>query len=196
MDENPNDPELRELLGNGPGPRPHHYAFAHDYLPGILWHDPALLLFALFTANEEFREEQIHIRWGVVGERFDPAERLPDRGLCCSTHALADGHQAAVITLPPAERPTEAHMVAIVYRPPRRRLLLWRTEAILRYFTLELSFDPESGGWLSALCDWTPHGHLNYGEGPPNDVAAFLGAIHRLLNKKRAVSAAFSPGQK
>jgi hypothetical protein len=195
MDEKPTEPEddefLRELFGDQPGPRPHHYAFAHDHLPGILWHDPRMLLFALFEASELFRDDQLRIRWQVVGERFDLVERLGGEGLCCSRHTLANEFQAAVITLPPAQRPSEAHMVAIVYRPPQRRLWFWKTAPVLRYFTLELGFDPKTKEWLTLLCEWTPYGHLNYDQGPSPEVTAFLGAIQQLLNKNRTASAAF-----
>jgi hypothetical protein len=172
-------------------PRPHHYAFAHDHLPGVLWHDPRMLLFALFNASELFREDQLRIRWQVVGERFDSAERLGDEGLCCSIHTLANGFQTAVITLPPARGPTEAHMVAIVYRPAQWRLWFWKTEPVLRYLTLELGFDRETNECLTLLCEWTRHGQLNYDKGPAPDVAAFLEAIQELLTTDRATSAAF-----
>jgi hypothetical protein len=195
MDQKPDDPEdeelRRKLLGDQPGPRPHHYAFAHDHLPGVLWHDPRMLLFTLFEASELFLEDQLRIRWQVVGERFDPAERLGDEGLSSSIHTLANGFQAAVITLPPPQASCEAHMVAVAYRPPRRRLLFWKTEPVLRYFTLEHGFDPETNEWLPLLCEWTRHGHLNYGEGPAPEVAAFLEAVRGLLTTNRPVSAAW-----
>jgi len=143
-----------------------------------------MLLFALFEASEPFREDQLRIRWQVVGERFDPAERLGDEGLCCSIHTLANGFQAAVITLPPAQGPTETHMVAIVYRPAQRHLWFWKTEPVLRYLTLELGFDRETNEWLTVLCEWTRHGHLNYGKGPAPDVTAFLEAIQGLLTTR------------
>jgi hypothetical protein len=145
-----------------------------------------MLLFALFKASKAFREDQLRIRWQVVGERFDPAERLGDEGLCCGNHTLANGLQAAVITLPPARGPTEAHMVAIVYRPAQRRLWFWKTETVLRYFTLERGFDPETNEWLTVLCEWTPHGHVNYDKGPTPDVPAFLEAIQELLTRRSA----------
>jgi hypothetical protein len=145
-----------------------------------------MLLFALFKASEQFREDQLLIRWQVVGERFGPAERLGDEGLCCSIHTLANGLQAAVITLPPARGPTEAHMVAIVYGPAQRRLWFWKTEPVLRYFTLEFGFDRETNECLTLLCEWTRHGHFNYEKGPAPEVTAFLEAIQELLTTDRA----------
>jgi len=38
--------------------------------------------------------------------------------------------RAQVEELPPAQAPTEAHMVAIVYRLAYRRLLLWKTSPV------------------------------------------------------------------
>jgi hypothetical protein len=143
-----------------------------------------MLLFALFEASEAFREDQLRIRWEVVGERFDPAERLENEGLCSSIHTLSNGFLTALITLPPARGPTEAHMVAIVYRAAQRRLWFWTTEAVLRYFTLERGFDSETNEWLTVLCEWTPHGHVSYGQGPSPDVPAFLEAIQELLTRR------------
>jgi hypothetical protein len=142
-----------------------------------------MLLFALFKASELFREDQLRTRWQVVGERFGPAERLGDEGLCCSIHTLADQFQTAVIALPPAQGPTEAHMVAIVYRPAQRRLWFWKTEPVLRYFTLEKGFAPD-GPPSTALCEWTAEGHhTNYGDGPEPRVDSFVQAIAPLLAK-------------
>jgi hypothetical protein len=140
-----------------------------------------MLLFALFEASDLFREDQLCARWEVVGERFAPVERLGDEGLSCSIHTLANGFQTAVITLPEARGPTEAQMVAIVYRRPRRQMLLWKTEEVLRYFTLELGHDPAANEWLNVLCEWTRDGHINRGKGPATDVTAFVGANQELL---------------
>jgi hypothetical protein len=171
----------RKAGGKLRAPRPHHYAFAHDHLPGILSRDPRTLLFALFEASDLFRENHLCARWQVVGERFTPVERLEDEGLSCSVHALANGFQTAVITLPEARGSAEAQMVAIVYRRPRRQMLFWKTEEVLRYFTLELGHDPAANEWINVLCEWTRDGHMNLGKGPETDVAAFVGAIQELL---------------
>jgi hypothetical protein len=145
-----------------------------------------MLLFALFEAREVFREDHLQMRWEVVGERFDPAERLENEGLCSSIHTLANGFRAALITLPPAQGPTEAHMVAIVYRAAQRRLWFWTTETVLRYFTLERGCDRETKEWLTVLCEWRPHVHVNHGKGPAPDVPAFLEAIQELLTRRTA----------
>src|SRR6516225_964636 len=92
----PDDNESRrEQSGDQPVPRSHHYAFAHDHLPRLLWSDPSMLLFALFEASDLFRDDQLRARWEVVGERFDPGERWAHDGLSCGVHALAKGFQAA-----------------------------------------------------------------------------------------------------
>ena len=177
--------QRRKTGGKLRAPRPHHYAFAHDHLPAILWRDPERLLFALFEASDPFRENHLFTRWQVVGERFAPVERLEAEGLSCSIHALANGFQTAVITLPEARGPAEAQMVAIVYRRPRRQMVFWKTEAVIRYVTLELGHDRAANEWLNVLCEWTRDGHINYGEGPATDVTEFLGAIQELLTPNR-----------
>lgn len=171
------------------GPRPHHYAFAHNHLPGCLWHDPDMLLSALFEASDQFRDDHLRARWEIVGERFPQTDRLSAEGLSGSCHGLADGYRAATITLPPALGPTEAHMVAIVYRGPRRRLWFRKSPAMLRYLTLEYSSDPSTDRPFTVLGEWTPHEHANYGEGPEPDVSAFLNAIGELLTRHDSGSA-------
>ena len=144
-----------------------------------------MLLFALFEASDLFRENHLCARWQAVGERFAPVERLGCEGLSSSIHTLANGIQTAVITLPEARGPTEAQMVAIAYRPSRRQMLLWKTEPVLRYFTLELGHDPEANEWLNVLCEWTRDGHVLFGKVPATDVTAFVGAIQELLTPNR-----------
>jgi hypothetical protein len=105
--------------------------------------------------------------------------------LSCSIHTLPKGFQIAVITLPEARGPAEAHMVAIVNRPSLRQMLLWKTEPVLRYFTLELALDRTANEWLNMLCEWTPDGHLNHGRGPATDVTGFIAAIQKFLTPNR-----------
>jgi hypothetical protein len=175
--------DRRKAGGKLRSPRSHHYQFAHRHLPQLLWRDPGALVFTLFEAGDPWRDDNLGARWEVVGEHFAPFERVEGEGLSCGVHALANGFQAAVITLPEARGPAEAHMVAIVYRPPRRRKLFWKTDPVLRYFTLELSHDSATGEWLNVLGEWTPDQHINFGPGPATDVTAFVEAIQQTVHR-------------
>src|SRR5690606_27114740 len=86
-----------------------------------------------------------------------------------------DPLSALVVTLPPIAAVAEAIMVAIVRRPIRRLLVFPGFE--LRYFTLEHGIQFEQGqvgGTRTVLCEWDrKQKHLNYGDGPPAEAAAF-----------------------
>ncbi|MBS0261379.1 MAG: hypothetical protein JSS02_05430, partial [Planctomycetes bacterium] len=174
-------------------PRPHHYEFAHGTLPRALWRHPGLFINILFWENAASREESLHTYWELAGEPYPEHEQLPADGLNCQIHLLDQEYQAAVITLPEARAAVEAHMVAIVYRPPRRRLIFWKTKPVLHYFTLELACDRTENRWLNLLCEWTPMGHHNYGEGPPAEVPAFLQAIQQFLDNRPNPVSAYEP---
>lgn len=76
------------------------------------------------------------------------------------------GQDGFVVKMPPPERRTECHFVAIVPRP----------QGEARYFTLE-----RAGREATMLCEWREDGagerHLNLGDGPAPTLGAFVGAV-------------------
>jgi len=160
-------------------PRPHHYQFAHVLLPLRLWQNPGWFLDIL---QGEYAHAFLLTCWAQVAMHLNEADILsPDGKLRCDLFGLAKGYRAAVISLPEPERMAEAHMVAVVWRPPRRRLLFLRTEPVLRYFTLELSVADDFTTPKNVFCEWSQSLHLNYGNGPEATVTAFVAFIERFL---------------
>lgn len=88
-------------------------------------------------------------------------------------------YTAHVVTMPAPESPPEAHFVAIVHKDdePKKHGIASRST---RYFTLESSNTP-----LPVLCEWREDGsHLNYGEGPAPEMAAFVEAVFGHLSAR------------
>lgn len=167
------DPDIQALLSQTPYPRDHHYVFAHRLLPRMTFAlSPKLELTRVAADLSFFRGI-----WTEVGSMVD--EALPDDGLAATV--VEDGELSVlVLSLPPAEVPAEAIMIAIVRQPIRRLLVFPGMQ--LRYFTLELGLALTDGfqiaGHRTVLCEWTKKGaHLNYGDGPPAEVGAFAAAV-------------------
>jgi hypothetical protein len=177
MDENPADPGHPPQ--EGLSARRHHYFFAHRGLPELLWQQSTPVLEALIGPEAD---AFLRDYWEHVGNQLEEAERLEPEGLTCRVCELADGYRAAVITLPPAERCPEAHLAAVVFRPPQRRTPTPKTEPVLRYFTLERGLDLLGEGPRTVLCEWKREGaHLNFGAGPEASVRSFADSLQRFL---------------
>jgi len=150
-------------------PRRHHYVFAHQELRSAALRFGADLVAA-------GREGTLTLRnvWDRVGESLAEDDRLPAHGLNHTYHELAD-HLVLLVHLPPAHNPAEAHFTAIA---------LSTEDGGVRYLTLEYAVSPVDESRYTVLGEWDDRRHINYGEGPVADAAAFLGAVDRLLAKK------------
>jgi hypothetical protein len=83
--------------------------------------------------------------------------------------------------MPTPREVTETYFVGLVLIQPKSKKHPEANEARLRYFTLELGYNPIVGCKCTMLCEWTHDAHGNFGEGPPPDVAAFVRAISRIV---------------
>ena len=85
-----------------------------------------------------------------------------------------NGYTTHVVTMPTPESPPEAHFVAIVHKDDEPKEHGCAAPST-RYFTLE-----SSNTRLPVLCEWREDGsHLNYGEGPAPEMAAFVEAVFK-----------------
>jgi hypothetical protein len=109
--------------------------------------------------------------WNRLGESLDEPDRLPATGLASSYHEIAD-HRVLLVRLPAAANPTEAHFIAIAAPVEGGRV---------RYLTLEYAVSPLDETVYTVFGEWDEQRHVNYGEGPPPDADAFLGAVARRL---------------
>ena len=148
-------------------PRLHHYLFAHRILPDFTLNQGPDLLSTLARDGQVF----LDWIWSRLAEDLPPAEHLDPEGLTFSLHELGPWH-IVLITLPPAEHTTEAHMVAAV---AQLHPLGWgqQTYGTFRCFTLERT----DAHPATSLCEWTLDAHLHIGPGPAVDPDAFLQAV-------------------
>jgi hypothetical protein len=144
--------------------RPHHYRFAHRFMPAIAHRLGADLV---RDAADGVLTDALVANWRAFGEEFDEADRLEPTGLT-GTHHLVGGHEVALITYPPALYPPEAYFAAVTAAP--------------RYLVLEYGVDPMSGDAYTVMCEWTRGSHLNCGPGPAPTAEAFLTAIAPMLD--------------
>ncbi|MFO7562691.1 MAG: hypothetical protein R6X02_08600 [Enhygromyxa sp.] len=166
--------DLDAVLGDIPRPRDQHYVFAHVVLPQVMsGHEPSRVDLAGQAADVEF----FRTMWDELADLVE-GEPIPNAGLEV-TYRKADELEAMILTLPKAEVPGEAIMVAVVRRPVRRWLLF--SGHALRYFTLELGLnltdDLQLAGHRTVLCEWSKGGHRNYGDGPDAEVDLFATAV-------------------
>ncbi len=171
--------DLQELLAGMPSPREHHYGYAHQALPGLVFRvRPSAEQLEKMVSEGLFREF-----WDEVGGLIE-GNRLSGEGLESCMRQRGE-LRAALVKLPPAEVDSEAHMVAVVSEPYTR--FWFFTGHRIRYFTLEkgLAFDEASGlaGERTVLCEWTGQSHSNYGDGPEATMDAFAGAVFDLLGQ-------------
>ncbi len=147
-----------------------HYLFAHRVLPDLFSRDPLQMLAALKGPDGP---ERLRRLWEEVGKGAPPEERVAPDGLTCSDHELSRGLwcPTLVVVMPPTANVGEAILAAAVLAGGPR------------YFTLEHGLALPEGAPRTVLCEWRAGSHLNYGDGPPADVTAFLQAVEDKVNE-------------
>jgi hypothetical protein len=149
-------------------PRRHHYGFAHQVLPSLA-RQPGIDLPAMAVAG--LLDDALASAWADVGRQLPEAERLPADGL----HGClvdAGGTAVVLVTLPPAERTTEAHLAAVIPGDEPGQS---------RYLVLEHSWTMD-GEPATVLGEWvTGPEHRNLGPGPAPDPGSFTAALAGLL---------------
>jgi hypothetical protein len=176
------DDDIAALLGDLKEPRSHHYLFAHRYLPGITFQMGVTTL--LILGDPEKSNVFLQEIWADVAAENDISQedQIAPEPLNATLQQIGD-KLVALIQLPPAERTTEAHLVAIVSDLPpeltddtpegiqtlRERL----RQTPIRYFTLECGFSLDDTP-RTVFCEWTREAHLNMGDGPAPTREALL----------------------
>lgn len=153
-------------------PRPHHYHFAHGYLRRLVLESP---IDFMGLAADGSLDARLSLSWQSVGARFADAERLPADGLSSAVASIGET-TIVVVTMPPAQHVTEVHYAAIVPAATIRG-----SEVARRYLVLEHSWNLDDSP-ATVLGEWTTEGHhVNFGDGPRPQAAAFVAAVERLL---------------
>jgi hypothetical protein len=160
-------------------PRCHHYTLAHHALRHAALDQPLEFLATLSSRDATrflshiLRQVSEHCRGREAGPGFGVDD--------ITVHTVRAGKfPCAVIELPRPRATAEAHMVAAVLlhdadSPPGEGV-----GQSLRYFTLEKGMTLD-GVSRTVLCEWTDEMHLNYGDGPPPEVPAFVAAVSSKL---------------
>lgn len=168
-------------------PRQHHYMFAHERLPELVFKFRDSFL-SLLRKNGDGYLKGI---WYQLGSTLVRDEKLTADGLTL-TFFEDKCYCGAVVTLPKTLHQTEAHMVALVAERVPGSILSDDTSDSeyrnLRYFTLE------HGGQIASkaattLGEWTYLRHSNYGEGPAVDTGLFWTACTKISLRKTRVQA-------
>ncbi|HSH05653.1 MAG TPA: hypothetical protein VLL52_24265 [Anaerolineae bacterium] len=149
-------------------PREHHYLFAHQAVPWLAQTASGRQFFALW--EREGTERAISL-WEKVGMGLSPEERLEPIGLGVTAFNY-DGIPMLGVTMPKAERMTEAHFILLA-RPTR----LWPMRT--RVFVLERSFD------APFLCEWDRQGRVNYGAAATLDMNCMAEAVAEIVRLRR-----------
>ena len=150
--------------------RPHHYFFAHRYLPGMFQSEPGQFMSMLASNGLPF----VHFMWDRAGQQMPPDDRLAPDGLALSMHKSVQNIEVAIISLPKPENTPEAHFVAPAYHPEVNGQLF------TRYYTLEFTLlGSNQPGTM--FCRWSDTTHMNMGDGPRPDLNEFLNKIEERL---------------
>jgi hypothetical protein len=161
--------------GDLDSPRCHHYTLAHVALRQVALTRPVEFL-AVLASRDATRFLSDLLR--QVSANCRGREDRPDFSVDDITvHTVrAGGYPCAVIEMPRARAVAEAHMVAAVVLADPNRPPADDEEPRVRYFTLEkgMTF---GGPPRTVLCEWSDEAHMNYGDGPPAEVPAFVAAI-------------------
>jgi hypothetical protein len=180
----PDDPFNLGPVGQ---PRCHHYTLAHHALRQVAFGQP-LAFFGALASPEAYK--LLSELLASVNEHCRHEEPRPDFSVDdIGIHPLrVGGRICLVLEMPRPRAVTETHFVAAGLLKEPTEIAPSDDEHALpvRYFTLEFGL-PERGEPRTVLCEWTNDGsHLNYGDGPPAELQAFVGAIEAMLEKNGA----------
>lgn len=156
-----------------PEARTQHYIFAHYALRSAVTANPIEAMAALAAPRGQAVLESIWNDLGAEVAKKRGVRPIPSAGLSAAVSDLA-GRPCALITLPPPQGNTEAHLLAIVLDNSTPK-------PAIRYFTLERGFHVADNSPRTVLCEWTDSKHVNYGDGPPPNPEAFLAAVRDRL---------------
>jgi hypothetical protein len=161
---------------------PHHYVFAHVALRQVCQANP-FAFFGVMASPD--RQEFLDGLWDKVRERH-----AEDGEPCFSSTeikvetTLIGQYPAVLVIMPPPKFWTEAYMVCAVLEVPVDEISERTDEKpTVKYFTLELGLNIETGEHYTMFCGWDDDTHVSYGVGPDVTEKAFLEAVARMIEK-------------
>ena len=175
--------DFLELLAQN-RPRPHHYTFAPHALRGMTFHLRDQMRQMLISGHATAFLKDL---WDYVAQDLGEDEVLPSTGLLVHNEMLGEESTLSIVVLPEPRCTTEAHMIGIAFLPSQQ-FSPDPGACDIRYFTLEKGFS-EDDIPRTTLCEWHHSedgvSHLNFGDGPAPEVAAFAGQLMARLAWKR-----------
>jgi hypothetical protein len=168
-----------------PEPRCHHYTLAHLALRDAAFQHPVAFLGLLASPRaqafltEVYRSVEDHCREREPRPSFGPED--------LKIHTVRAGrYPCAVVEMPAPRSAAEAYFVAAVLLADPAEELPDPKDVQLRYFTLEEGFVFPGAPPRTVLAEWTAdRTHVNFGDGPPPQVTAFVAAIEGKLPESR-----------
>ncbi len=161
-------------------PRDHHYIFGHLVLRNMFLSEPERFLTHLQKEGTGF----LAGIWRRIGQDLPKKKVLPPTGLAYDLQVEPDA-LLAIVRLPPASVTAEAMLVGCHLRrlPPEEKVA---PGPLARFFTLEYGVRDDLQTPRTVFCEWNGEGvHLNYGDGPPAEFAAFAAAIRERVSTSR-----------
>lgn len=157
---------------------PHHYHFAHIALRQHAKENPVGLFRVLWSGR---RLEFVKDLWRQVCESCDSEGKASfDASDLRFQKKVLGKFPAVLIEMPKPHFTAEAYMIVLVLEKAIAELR--RDEPLtMRYFTLELTHDPDSNDEKTMFCEWQSDGHSNYGAGPEATTRAMLERVAAML---------------
>ncbi len=166
------------MLNEGDG-RSIQYNFAHKALPMLALWNPNKFYKDVFNKNGNRYLNEI---WEGLSGRMEVTEFYSFPPV--EVGKLSSGIDSCLITLPTPEDLLEAYYIAVTVSVEKK--LFRKQVSALRYFTLGLSYDPESQNERYHVCEWqspTPRpNRTNYGTIPLISKSLFIGIIEAILS--------------
>jgi hypothetical protein len=158
---------------------PHHYVLAHIALRQVAVGNP-YGFFAVMASPKQ--QEFLDDLWRQVCQNCDKNGPACFTSSDLSVHTTQIGNYPTVLVeMPKPHFIGEAHMICIVLKVPIQQLPARPDDPEVQYFALEKGRRVTTGEDRTVLCAWDGETHVNYGDGPEANPAAFLGRVGDLI---------------
>lgn len=153
-------------------PRDQHYFFVHDFIKDLYFELSDDLRYEKVISIIESPNIFIKNIWRNFYHLAEIKDQyIPEDSLTLEYINTDTGLEIGLITLPEAERPTEAHYVGMVFCNGENNKMI--------YFTLEKTFEGNP-----IICFWTEdNSHHNTGVSIPEDKDMFLDEILKMYKR-------------
>jgi hypothetical protein len=167
----------------------HHYDFGHVVLREMCSHNP-MAFFQVMATPGIGKDDFLEKLWRITRDRCDA------KGPASFSHkdvavdpARIDDYPVILVTMPRPKVMTEAFYIAVVLLTPIEQIVAGNVpeKPLFGYYTLELGIAPDESEY-TMLCSWVEGRHINFGEGPEAEPAAFLQAVAEKLQNENEVN--------